>query len=229
MTDQRRYREDEVEEIFEEAAKARESGGPSLTPADGLTLEELQAIGSEVGLSPDRIAEAASVVDLRRGASPRRTSLGMPISVDRVVELPRAPTDREWDLLVSELRQTFKAKGTLGGSGTVRHWHNGNLHAYVEPTETGHHLRLGTLKGNANPLNMVGLMGVGMALLLTVVFVLTGHGGDDLVVPIMFGGMGIGALATNAIGLPRWAREREEQMEHLATRARALLDTKEEG
>jgi hypothetical protein len=35
--------------------------------------------------------------------------------------------------------------------------------------------------------------------------------------------MGAAALGANALRLPRWAEEREEQMERIATRARLLL------
>jgi len=227
MREGRRYQDEEIKEIFERAAESRTRDGRPSASGEGLTLRELQAIGAEVGLPPDRVEEAALAVDLRRGSLPRQTAFGMPISVGRVIELPRQPTEHEWDLVVSELRQTFKARGKTGGSGDTRHWSNGNLHAFVEPTEAGYRLRLGTTKGNAGPLNTVGLLGLGMALFLTVAFLLAGNPGDDLMAPIMFGGLGIGVLAWNALSLPRWAREREDQMEYIAARALALLSEPE--
>jgi hypothetical protein len=229
MANERRYGEEEVEEIFDRAAESRGAEGRALESGGGLSLEELQAIGSEVGLLPERIAEAASAIDLRRGALPRQRSLGMPISVGRVLELPRALTDREWDLLVTELRQTFKARGNPGVSGGVRHWANGHLHAYVEPTEAGYRLRLGTLKGNAKPLNRVGVMGLSVAIFLAAALLLTGTVGEDLVLPLMFGGLGIGILAANALSLPGWARKREEQMEYIVNRVEGLLSQPAEG
>ena len=59
MANERRYGEDEVKEIFERAAEYRRPGGRALATGEGegLGLKELQAIGAEVGLSPDRIAE----------------------------------------------------------------------------------------------------------------------------------------------------------------------------
>jgi hypothetical protein len=41
----------------------------------------------------------------------------------------------------------------------------------------------------------------------------------------MFGGMSLAAFGANAVRLPRWARERERQMEALAQRAVRLLST----
>lgn len=223
MTDERRYLEEDSKEIFKAAATAGDADPHALSSAKGFTLSELQEIGLEVGLTPERIADAATALELRRSALPRRTSLGMPISVGRIVHLPRAPTDREWDLLVGELRETFHAQGTVGSSGSVRQWTNSNLHAYVEPTEAGYRLRLGTLKGNARVMNMMGLAGMGMGMVLLIASLLTGGPADDLFAPVVFGAMGAAAFLSNLIRLPRWARQREEQMEYIAARARALI------
>src|SRR5688572_4838999 len=133
MMDERRYGDEEVATIFERAANPQASGGGAVTSTGGLTLRELQAIGAEVGLAPERIADAAASVEVRRGAPPRRTHLGMPVSVGRTIDLPRAPTDHEWEQLVVELRQTFGAHGKQVSQGNLRSWTNGNLHAYVEP------------------------------------------------------------------------------------------------
>ena len=223
MPDERTYREDEVAEIFERAAAVRpEPAAGALAPAQGLTLAELQAIGAEVGLAPERIAEAAASLELRQGAA-RRSDLGMPVSVRRSVDLPRAPTDREWEMLVAELRETFNARGRVGSRGEVREWTNGNLHAYVEPTPTGYRLRLGTTKGDAVGLNRMGAFGLVMALVWLVVLFLSGALPEAAFVPLLLAAMGGAALGSNALRLPAWAQEREAQMEHVAARARELL------
>lgn len=227
MPDERRYRDEEVAEIFEAAATRPGRGTGALSPAEGLTLAELQAIGGEVGLAPERVAEAAAALDLRRDA-PRRSDFGMPVSVRRTADLPRAPTDREWEMLVAELRETFGARGREGSRGEVREWSNGNLHAYVEPTPAGYRLRLGTTKGDAVGLNRVGATGLGMALVWLVVLFVAGGLPEGLFLPLVFGLMGGGALAWNALRLPPWAREREEQMERVAARAQALLGARPE-
>jgi hypothetical protein len=222
MPDERRYREEEVAEIFEAAASRRGPGANALASGEGLTLAELQAIGSEVGMSADSIADAAAALELRRNAV-RRTDLGMPVSVRRAVDLPRPPTDREWEILVAELRETFNARGRDGSRGGVREWSNGNLHALVEPTGTGHRLRLGTTKGDAVGSNRMGAAALAMALVFLVFLFLTGALAESLFLPLMFAVMGGAALGYNAVRLPAWAREREEQMERVAARALALL------
>ena len=223
MSDERRYQEDEVREIFEAAADARDTSRRALSSGDGMSLTELQEIGLEVGLSPERIAEAASALELRRSIPPAKTYLGMPLSVGRSVELPRAPTDLEWELLVSELRDTFQARGELDSQGNLRQWTNGNLHAYIEPTETGHRLRLQTLKGNVLPMTVMGLAGIGMALLLVVALFSKDRLAAEYLLPIFFGGLGAGTIATVAATLPGWARTRAEQMEYIAARAQVLI------
>jgi hypothetical protein len=223
MTDERRYQEDEVADIFEAAAAPVPSrrGAPR---TEGLTLAELQEIGREVGIAPERIAAAAS--SLERGAPPaqRRTTLGMPIAVRRTLPLPRPLTDREWGMLVSDLRETFGATGKVGGDGDARYWRNGNLHAFVEPTETGYRLRLGTVKGNAIALNRMGAAGLAMALIVLAVLLLGGEPVADLPAALLLGAMGAGAFAFNALRLPRWADEREAQMESIVERTRALIE-----
>ncbi|HEY0016579.1 MAG TPA: hypothetical protein VGC13_09685 [Longimicrobium sp.] len=223
MPDERTYGEEEVAEIFKAAAAARqEAGSTALAPAAGFTLAELQSIGGEVGLAPERVAQAAAAVDLRRGAV-RRTDLGMPVSVGRTVDLPRAPTELEWEMLVGDLRETFGARGRVGSRGDVREWTNGNLHAYVEPTATGYRLRLGTTRGSAMAGNRMGAAGLVMALITLVVLAMTGALPEAILGPMLIALMGGGSLAWNAVSLPGWAQRREAQMEAVAVRARTLL------
>lgn len=220
--DEPRYHEDEVAEIFERAASASE--GRTLTRRDGLTLAEIQAIGREAGLDAGAIAEAAAALELRRGAVPRRTLLGMPISVGRTVALPRAPTDHEWEQLVAELRQTFHAAGKVRVEGGLRQWTNGNLGAFVERDGAGWRLRLTTLKEDAIYLNRMGIGGVTLGVVIALFMVLTGTATDDILGALIIFLGGAAFLGYNAIRLPLWAGERERQMERVAARARELLD-----
>ena len=220
MTEDRRYREGEVAEIFEIAAAP---GVPKRTAesAEGFTVPELIAIGSEVGIPADRIADAAR--SLARRPEPQRKDFGMIVSARRVVDLPRALTDREWAMLVAELRETFRARGREETHGETRHWRNSNLHAFVEPTATGYRLRLGTVKGNAIALNRMGAVSAGIGALSLAAMALSGQPGTEFVGPSALGLLGAGGFAFNALRLPRWVREREAQMDYIAAQARALV------
>ena len=225
MNHERRYGEDEIRQVFARAAEAAEEERASLPSRvdGGLTLGELQAVGLEVGLSPERVAAAAAELDAPLRAVPRRKLLGIPISAGRVVDLPRELTDREWQFLVAELRATFDAKGEVKAEGGIREWSNGNLHAVLEQTEAGHRLRLGTRKGDAFETTFIGIMFSVMAVIVAFIMVADGRAGAALMVPALMGLGGGGVLVANAVRLPRWAGERERQMEHVAAWTQNLL------
>ena len=219
MTEERRYEEREIAEIFEAAAAPATARG-----AQGLTLSELQAIGGEVGIAPERIAAAAAGLARRPVQAPRRTSLGVPVSTGRVLELPRALTDREWGLLLGEVRATFGAAGREVVQGDTRQWRNSNLHVFVEPSATGYRLRMGTLKGDASAVNGIGLGGIVMGA-VTAGSTLTGADpASGLAGALALAALGVGALAFNAVRLPRWVRERDAQMDYLVERTREIVN-----
>lgn len=136
MSRDRRYQDHEVRQILDLAIGQDESPEMSFSAVDGLTLPELQEVGREVGLPPNRITQAVAVFEGRGDVVPRGTTLGLPTSIGRIVSLPRTPSDREWELLIAELRTTFGGKGEVTSQGGLREWSDGTLHALVEPTET---------------------------------------------------------------------------------------------
>jgi hypothetical protein len=220
---ERRYGDDEVREIFTLATTgdARDQSLPG--ESGGLTLGELQRIGEEAGIEPARVAQAAATLEARGTAAPVRRSLGLPIGVSRVVALPRAPSDREWERLVAEFRSTFGAQGRTTTSGGLREWSVGNLHICVEPAEHGEQLRLSTLKDDAVILNGFAVVMGGVSVLMTAVVAGSGHPAKSLGVLGMFGGMSLLSYTANLIRQPRWARERARQMETIAERVVKLL------
>jgi len=220
---ERRYGDDEVREIFTLATTGdtRDRSLPAET--GGMTLEELQRIGEEAGIEPARVADAAGKLDARGRPSPVRRSFGLPIALSRVVELPRAPTDREWEQLISEFRTTFGSQGRTTTSGGLREWSQGNLHISVEPTERGEQLRLSTRNEGAVALNGFGIVTGGMSLLMGATVAAAGKPEKALAVLGMFGGMALASFGANLFRLPSWARERERQMEAIAEHAVKLL------
>jgi len=219
----RRYGDDEVRAILGLAATGDAPDRSLSAESDGLTLEDLQRIGQEAGIEPARIAQAASQLDARGKPAPVRRSFGLPVGVSRVVNLPRAPTDREWEQLISLFRTTFGAHGRVAATGGLREWSQGNLHISVEPTEHGEQLRLSTLKEDAIALNGLSLVIGGMSIIFGSVVAAAGKPGKALIVAAMFAGIALFAFGSNLFRLPSWARERERQMEEIAERAVKLL------
>lgn len=226
MTD-RRYSEEEVAAIFERAASSQaglQRQQPEHAGPQGMTLAELQQIGRDVGLPADLVASAARELD-RAGRPAERKYLGLPIGVGRTVELPRRLTDDEWERVVADLRETFDARGTLRSEGSTRSWSNGNLQVLLEPTATGHRLRMRTVKGDAR-----GAISAGIAFLLAGAMAVAMKAMTGTVDPAMLSSLGIlgvggGAMiAAGAFRLPSWAKTRRQQMAEIAGRTVALTE-----
>lgn len=214
MTD-RRYSDEEVAAIF---AKAVEAEAPQIEPAvrtGGLSLADLQDIGRDVGIAPDVVARAAQLVEAGEPAS-ARTMLGFPIAVERTVMLNRRLTDAEWELLVVKLRDAFDARGRVSAYGSFRQWTNGNLQALLEPTETGHRLRLRTRKASAQFNVRIGLAMFGMSALVVMASALQGQLAGAVPGATVLAAMGGAIIAGGLLPLRQWARTRSRQMEAIA-------------
>jgi hypothetical protein len=225
---ERRYGEDEVREILTLATTGDVRDQSHVTESEGLTLNDLKRIGLEVGIDPVRIAQAASKLDVRGKSAAVRRSFGMPVGISRVVALPRSPTDREWEQLISVFRSGFGAQGVATTSGGMRQWSHGNLHISVEPTERGEQLRLSTLKDDAILLNWTGVLMGGMAVITSAMVTAGGKPEKALAAGGMFGGMALFSFVANVLRLPGWARKRERQMEEVAQHAMNLLSSSSE-
>jgi hypothetical protein len=213
---ERRYNDKEIAAIFRAATEeGPQSPQREVARDEGLTLAELQAIGSEVGMSSDAVAQAARAVDVRLGAA-SRTFLGLPIGVARTVNLNRRLTDEEWERLVVQLREVFNARGRTRADGSLRQWTNGNLQVLLEPTETGHRLRFGTLHGGARASIGAGIAVLGVTVIVAMSGAFSGTLGDAIPGIALMAAAGVGMIASGALRLPRWARLRERQMEALA-------------
>ena len=219
----RRYGDDEVREIFSLATTGdlREPALPA--ESDGLTLDALERIGQEAGIDPARVAHAAATLDARGQSFPVQRAFGVPIGVSRVVALPRAPTDREWQQLLTHCRTTFGVQGVATESGGLRAWSHGRLQVSVEPTAEGEQLRLSTWNEAAVALNGLGLVFGGLSVLTSVAVVAAGKPEKALAVLALFGGIAVAAVATNVFRAPRWARARDRQMTAVAEHAVQML------
>jgi hypothetical protein len=155
-----------------------------------------------------------------------RRSFGLPIAVSRVVELPRAATDREWEQLISQFRTVFGVQGRATTSGGLREWSQGHLHISLEPTANGEQLRVSDLKDEAVAINGLGFALAGMGVLMSAVMAAGGKSAKALVVLGIFGAMStLAFFAANLVRTPFWARERERQMQAIADHTVKLLST----
>jgi hypothetical protein len=145
--------------------------------------------------------------------------------MSRVVDVPRSPTDREWEQLISLFRSAFGVPGVATTSGGMRQWSHGNLHVSIEPTERGEQLRLSTLKDDAILFNGLGVLLGGMGILTSAMVVASGKPEKALAAGGMFGGMAVFSFLANVLRLPGWARARQRQLEEVAQHTVKLLSS----
>ncbi len=223
MSKNRTYQDHEVREILDMAIGQDEVPPPELAVSNGLTLGELQEVGRQVGLAPSRIAQAVVAYEGRGEAITGSSAFGLPTSVGRVVDLPRNVTDREWELLVAELRTTFQGKGEVSAHGSTREWSNGMLHVFVEPTETGYRLRMTEASGGAGAGMVFTGFFVLFGLFLFTVLLAKGDPGWRLVLPAFFTAGGVGIAGVTMLAVPRWARRQAKRMEQMCSYTAKLL------
>jgi hypothetical protein len=211
----KRFDEDEAAAIFQRAAELEQRAPTAMSLHEGMTLEQLQAIGAEAGLNPELVARAAAM-PVAASATPIRHVLGIPVGVGHTIELGRTLGDAEWERLVVDLRETFDARGVIRVEGGFRQWTNGNLQVLVEPMPTGHRIRFRTVNGQARRLIRAG----GVFAAIGGVFVaLSAAFGGAAMEGMVLAALGAGMFTVGAVRLPGWARARREQMEAVAERA----------
>jgi hypothetical protein len=223
---ERQYNDEEVAAIFERASETEHAGLSVPAEGKGMTLAALQEIGREVGISPESIALAAHSMD-QAGRPASQRFLGLPIGVGRMVEFDRRLSDTDWERLVADLRTTFEARGTVRYDGPFRQWTNGNLQALLEPTPTGHRLRLQTLKADSRALMGGGLVFVGGAGATLIAVAAAGGLGDAAVVSGLgfMALMGFGMFTAGALRVRGWARRRRTQIDAIIARLASSVGT----
>jgi hypothetical protein len=225
---EKRFNEAEVAAIFERATEVQTRGGRQVPLGDGMSLAEIQAIGREVGISPDSIVRAAAEISSSGKLTPR-TFLGFPLAVGLTVDLDRKLTDDEWDQFVVDLRETFQARGTVKREGSLRQWTNGNLQALLEPTARGQRIRLRTVKADARASMTLGLMMFGMSASGVAIALLRGAANPGVVSAMgVLAATGVTLFGFGAFPLPTWARTRQQQMNEVAARLALVASTPDE-
>lgn len=219
---ERRYSEEEITEIFKQATEVQQQARRHLPAGEGMTLADLQAIGQEVGVPAELVAQAARSLDAE-GPPVTRRFLGMPLGVGRTVELDRWLSEDEWERLVVDLRQTFDARGVVRADGSLRQWTNGNLQVLLEPGAKGHRIRMRTYHEAARALMTGGAGAFAAATVVTVMSSLAGTlSGKSLVGIGFLAMMGVAFLAVGSVRLSGWARLRLDQMKGIAARLTLL-------
>jgi hypothetical protein len=121
--DERRYSEEEFALVLQMASEQTDAPGEEgtqvLAPVrEGLTLAQIREIASEVGIDPDRVSQAASLLPQVRESGLTRLVGGHPVtSLETVVEGEASESDlrRIAEAVRREVGVTGKAQEVLGG------------------------------------------------------------------------------------------------------------------
>ncbi len=214
---ERHYDEAEVAELFRRATETQQGAAPQLSSGEGMTLTDLQAIGRQVGVPAELLADAARSLE-RHEPRFKRTLLGLTVGVGRTVALDRRVSNEEWEQMVVFLRDTFDARGTFRVDGSLRQWTNGNLQILIEPTEHGDRLRMRTVNAGARMMLTVGSGLVGTLSVVALVTVSVGAPGvaERLAALVPMATAGIAMLGLGLARLRGWAATRLRQMDDIA-------------
>lgn len=234
MTSERRYQEEEVDQIFERATRPEEGSTRriddegAVSASSGITLSDLKRIGAEVGIPADRIESAARALDHRtESVGVNRRLFGLPVGLAAISDLPRRLTDEEWTRLVAMIRDEFSAHGELEETGALRSWRNGNLRVQLEPAGGAQKLRMQTYRQSARSMVQAGGAMLVTGVVLGALSVLSGDVQAALATFSMLSVFGAGMVGSATLGLRGWAERRREQMERIAARASQLASGSE--
>ena len=140
MPSERRYNEKEIAEIFKQAAEDQEAAERLAPEGGGLTLAEIERIGKETGITPEFIAQAAAKLESKPRELPAGRFLGVPVSVDRTIDVSETFSEKDWDLLVTDLHEHFNTPGNSEKEGSRWRWFNGHMHVLAEPHAEGYRI-----------------------------------------------------------------------------------------
>jgi serine/threonine protein kinase len=121
----RRYSDSEVEEIVRRAADEQLLHP---TPEEGLSLKTVQQIADDVGISPERVEQAARRLELRGQAQPPTESgagafwLGSPTVIEWESSVSGETTESAHDEIVGEIQATLSTEGKVDKLGRSLTW-----------------------------------------------------------------------------------------------------------
>ena len=221
MSNERRYSEKEIAEIFHLASKEQESWRKNQSLSEGLSLSELQQIGEESGITPEFIAQAAAALENNTGFFESESLFGFPLAVSNKILLPRKLTEDEWERLVVDLRETYQKEGAITRDGSFLKWTDGDISVLAEPTGTGYQLRMTTAPQRKGATKFVLGLGVAVVLISLIFWVQVFFLGKvqwSTIAPGLFF-LVIGMLPLFPLFFtPKWAERHRTKMEGIAKR-----------
>ncbi len=114
------FNENEIGAILKRAAEL--SHDDSDTASMGLSVEELQQLGTEAGLNPEFILQAAAELQTTRRTPGKKNFIGGPFSYDREIVLDGEISSADWEEMITPIRNTFKDPGLVSTRENTYEW-----------------------------------------------------------------------------------------------------------
>lgn len=116
----RRFTEADTDAILRRTAELA-SGTDAAPQSRGLTVDEMEALAREAGLSPELVRRAAREVSLRSSLQPSPWTGGpRRLALERVI--PGELTEAAWEAIVGEVQRTLGMPGFVSKVGRTRTW-----------------------------------------------------------------------------------------------------------
>jgi len=215
----RQYSEKEVASIMKAAARESAQTGQR-EPGEGLSLDELEAIGREHDIDPAAIRRAAARLDRVREAPRSGAYLGVKTDVRHVVTLSGPVSDATFAAIADDCRRIFGARGHVRSDSSSWEWHNGNLRIVLEPDpdDEGYQLHMSSRLGAARSMAPASLFTVVMAVFVFLAGTLTGEP-DIVPISVLMTVVAAALYGTAHLSTRSWSAERRAQMTEIGQRA----------
>lgn len=218
---ERRYTDEEVQQILALAAEAEEPAQSQLPPEKGMTLAEIQRIAAEAGISPSAVSASATVLD-QPGTHASVSRFPLNAAVASTVPLARPLDDMEWTRLVAQLRDTFQAEGNVREVLGRREWRNGALRVAVQTVGDGAVLEMRTRKQSAQALVRAGLSFLATSGIIATATTVAGGGEQIVGAAVALAVGGVAMLGAGTLPVPIWLSERKRQFSAISEFVRRL-------
>lgn len=230
-----RFQDDEIRRILARAAERQEQAERALPAADagsaagpepGLTLAELQEVAGEVGIASTHVQAAAREVRMRTGGEVTHYPfLGIPRETLDHRVVPGAPTEREWERIVEELRREFRVPGVTNTFGDVREWWSsslstvGGVRLRIEPGEDGTEVTLRRSNAHLSQLtHALGWTFAGMAGMFGGIVATGVLEPGAVAAPILFGTLSVATFLVGRVASRQSARKERRRFARILDR-----------
>lgn len=225
----RLFNEKEVGELIQRATELHE--GAAGASDQSLSLEEVEHIASELGISPQHVRSAALELSQTSRAQKKFSLFGAPFSVSHSRILSEPMNDEQWALVVAELRRSFGSRGQAETIGDTKEWsrtvedmgtimYGEMVSARSEEEQTSL-----ALKKHFGGLGFLMYFVAAIAWFLGSLIVLESLDLPQTINFILFAAAGVGGFAAIRAGVSRWKKRQLENLKALADRIHLTISS----